>query len=106
MMILHVLELGGEYVKGSLFWQALAWVIHRVIPTASPDYIRHLRAAAYWLVEVDDNGRASRDISFTAQHEPILFTPTNRNYGLWTDSDRLFSLEEFKSRKGFPFEAT
>ena len=68
-----------------------------MVPAASPDYNRHLRAAAYWLVEVDDNGRASRDIGFTAQHEPILFAPTNRNYGLCTDPDRLFSLEEFRS---------
>lgn len=106
MTILYIPEQSGEYDKGGLFWQVLAWVARCVVPAGSPDYNLRLRDVAYWLAEVDDDGRAAREIGFNAQHEPILFAPTNRNNGLWTDSDRLFSLEEFESRNEYPFEAT
>jgi hypothetical protein len=107
MTILHVPEPHGEPSdEGGFFFRALVWVLLRVVPKASPDYDRHVRQVAYWLVEVDDEGQAAREIGFTAQHEPLLFAPTNRNYGLWTDSDRVFAPEQFESRNEFPFDCT
>lgn len=86
--------------------QALAWVLRRVVPKGSPDYDRYIRAVTYWLVEVDEEGWPAREIGFNVQQEPILFAPTDRNMGLWTDSDRVFSREQFESRSEFPFDAT
>ncbi|MBH8559122.1 hypothetical protein [Hymenobacter negativus] len=74
---------------------------------ASPDYDdRRLLLVSYWLVEIDEAGYPMREIGFTAQNEPILFAPTTRNYGLWTDSDRIFSQEEFEMLHEFPFNVT
>lgn len=84
---------------------ALVKALLRSIPKASPDYDSCPWPVAYWLVEVDD-GRAEREIGFTAQHQPILFAPTDRNMGVWTDSDRVFSPEEFEAQNEYPFAAT
>lgn len=107
MTILHVPQQHSEPSnKGGFFFQALAWMLLRVVPKGSPDYDVRIELVTYWLVQVDGEGLAAREIGFNAQHEPILFAPTDRNYGLWTDSDRVFSLAEFDSREEFPFEAT
>ena len=107
MTILQVPEQYGEpFDKGSFFLRALAWVLCRVVPKGSPDYDMHIQAVAFWLVEVDDEGWPAREIGFNAQQESILFAPTDRNMGLWTDSDRVFSCEQFESRNEFPFDAT
>ncbi|UOG73445.1 hypothetical protein MTX78_15070 [Hymenobacter tibetensis] len=107
MTILHVPEQHRKPSdEGGLFLRALAWVLLRVVPKASPDYDRHFKEVAYWLVEVDAEGKAEREIGFNTQHEPVFFAPTNRNCGLWTDSDRIFSREQFESRDDFPFDST
>ena len=77
-----------------------------IFPKASPDYDRCPWPVAYWLVEVDDDARAAREIGFTTQHQPVLFAPTDRNMGTWTDSDRVFSPEEFEAQNEYPFAAT
>jgi hypothetical protein len=76
------------------------------LPRASPDYDRHLSQVAYWLIEIDAAGQATREIGFNNQDTPILFAPTNRNYGLWTDSDRVFTLGQFETTEDFPFDQT
>jgi len=107
MTILHVSAQHREpWSTGGLLFRALTWVLMRVLPKASPDYDKRIRDVAYWLVQVDEQGQAEREIGFNAQHEPILFAPTNRNYGLWTDSDRVFAPEQFDSRNDFPFDST
>ena len=77
----------------------LVFLLTRVIlwwvPKASPDYDRKSDDVAYWLVEVED-GRAEREIGFDAQGEPILHAPTDRNMGLWTDSDREFVVDDYQ----------
>ncbi|HET9504188.1 MAG TPA: hypothetical protein VFO93_11650 [Hymenobacter sp.] len=73
------------------------------VPKASPDYDRRAGDVAYWLVEVED-GRAEREIGFNAQGKPILHAPTDRNMGLWTDSDREFAVSEFETVAATEFE--
>ncbi|WP_045690347.1 hypothetical protein [Hymenobacter sp. AT01-02] len=106
MHILYVPEQQGQWDKGGFFLRALVWVLRRVLPQGSPDYHRRAQEVAYWLVEVDDDGWAEREIGFNAQHRPILFAPTDRNMGMWTDSDRVFSLKEFEPQNEYPFAAT
>ncbi|QKG56876.1 hypothetical protein GKZ68_09705 [Hymenobacter sp. BRD128] len=65
------------------------------VPKGSPDYGKKSDDVAYWLVEVED-GRAEREIGFDAQGEPILHAPTDRNMGLWTDSDREFLVDDYQ----------
>ncbi|MDO7854012.1 hypothetical protein [Hymenobacter convexus] len=92
--------------KSGILLEALAWVLEKMLPLkASPDYDGRMRMVSYWLVEIDEDGYPMREVGFTAQHEPILFAPTTRNYGLWTDSDRVFSRDEFEERANFPFDA-
>ena len=83
-------------VKGSFWW----------VPKSSPDYDRCPWPVAYWLVEIDDDGWPQREIGFTAQHQPVLFAPTDRNMGLWTDSARVFSPEQLEAQHEYPFDAT
>jgi hypothetical protein len=106
--VIKVPEVNGESSgRGGVLLQFLVDVLMKLLPLkASPDYDGRLRLVSYWLVEIDKGGYPMREIGFTAQHEPILFAPTTRNYGQWTDSDRVFSREEFEARDEFPFEAT
>ncbi len=86
---------------------ALVKLLFIWVPKGSPDYDgRTWAAVAYWLVEVDDEGYPMREIGFTAQHRPVLFAPTDRNMGMWTDSDRVFSLKEFEAQNEYRFAAT
>ena len=85
--------------------QALAWVLMRIVPTGSPDYDNvRFSLVSYWLVEIDEEGYPMREIGFTSQDNPVLFAPTTRNFGFWTDSDRVFSLDEFETQDDFPFD--
>ena len=105
MTILYVPEQHGEpYDKGGGLFRALARVLRRVVPKANLDYDACSDRVAYWLVEVNDQGQAEREIGFSAEHEPLLFAPTDRNHGLWTDSDRVFLPEELEARNAFPFD--
>lgn len=66
------------------------------VPKGSPDYDKKSDDVAYWLVEVEA-GRAVREIGFDAQGEAILHAPTDRNMGLWTDSDREFAVDDYQT---------
>jgi hypothetical protein len=76
------------------------FIVFRIVfwwlPKASPDYDRKGNAVVYWLVEVED-GRAEREIGFDVKDKPILHAPTDRNMGLWTDSDRVFTLAKYET---------
>ena len=107
MTILHVPEQHREiWNQAGFLTRALMWVLMRVLPRANLDYDAHDEQLAYWLVEVNDQGQAEREIGFSAQNEPLMFAPTDRNYGVWTDSDRVFVAEQFETRNDFPFDAT
>ena len=67
------------------------------VPKASPDYEVVVNNVRHWHIEIDnDTGRAEREIGFDDCDKPIVFAPTNRNLGLWTDSDRIFSVEDYE----------
>ena len=107
MTILKVPEpMGKPENFGVRLLHALVKVLFSWVPKGSPDYDRCPWPVAYWLVEVDNDGWAEREIGFTAQHQPVLYAPTDRNMGLWTDSDRVFSPEQFEAQNEYPFAAT
>ncbi len=107
MTVLHVPEQHRElWNQAGLPLRALVWVLKRVLPQANLDYDAHDEQLAYWLVEVNDQGQAKREIGFSSQNKPLVFAPTDRNYGVWTDSDRVFVVEQFEARNDFPFDAT
>jgi hypothetical protein len=65
------------------------------IPRASPDYETNLDNVKYWYIEVDKNsGTPQREIGFDNINRAILFAPTDKNYGLWTDSPVNFTWTE------------
>ncbi|MFD1467268.1 hypothetical protein ACFQ48_03450 [Hymenobacter caeli] len=75
------------------------------IPKASPDYEGVVDDVRYWHIEIDnDTRRAEREIGFDGFDKPIVFGPTNRNLGLWTDSDRLFSIIDYQLVDGNEFD--
>jgi len=51
----------------------------------------------------EETGRAERKIAFNAIGKPILHAPTDRNLGLWTDSDRVFAEGEYEVRTTHEF---
>jgi hypothetical protein len=109
MAVIKVPEVDREPSERSgVLLQAFAWALKKMTPlNASPDYEgSRFLSVSYWLVEIDEDGYPTREIGFTAQDEPVLFAPTTRNYGLWTDSDRVFLREEFEAVDEFPFDAT
>jgi hypothetical protein len=92
--------------KGGSLMQALVWVLMKIVPKASSDYDACFPSVSYWLVEIDEAGYPMREIGFTTQDTSILFAPTHRNLGLWTDSDRIFSRDESETQDDFPFDTT
>ena len=85
---------------------ALVKALLSIFPKASPDYDRYPWPVAYWLVKLDNDRQVEREIGFTAQHQPVLFVPTDRKIGTWTDSNRVFLPEEFETQNKYPFAAT
>ncbi len=79
----------GEFIIRLLtFW----------IPRASPDYEVNLNNIRYWYIEVDKSTwTAQREIGFDITNRPILFAPTDRNSGLWTDSQATFTETDYKT---------
>lgn len=74
--------LGKLFVRLLTFW----------IPRASPYYETNLNHIKYWYIEVDkDSGTPQREIGFDNINRAILFAPTDKNYGLWTDSPAKFT---------------
>ena len=70
-------SIGEAIIKLLTFW----------ISRASPDYETNLKYVDYWYIEVDTNsGAPQREIGFDITNRAILFAPTDKNYGLWTDS--------------------
>jgi hypothetical protein len=68
------------------------------IPRASPDYETNLDHVKYWYIEVDKNtGTPQREIGFDITNRAILFAPTDKNYGLWTDSPATFTVTDYKA---------
>ncbi|MDJ0364078.1 hypothetical protein QMK33_02855 [Hymenobacter sp. H14-R3] len=82
-----------EKVVGTLLQAVFWWV-----PMGSPDYHKKLAEVAYWLIEVEeDTGQAEREIGFDACGKPILYAPSDRNMGLWTDSGRVFTEAQYEA---------
>ena len=66
------------------------------IPRSNRDYEEKLDHIKYWLIEIEsDTGIAQREIGFDAWNRAILFAPTDRNMGLWADSNMIFNTEQF-----------
>src|SRR5688500_15041791 len=84
----HQKSLGEIIVKLLTFW----------IPRASPDYETNLGQIKYWYIEVDKNtGTPQREIGFDTTNRAILFAPTDKNYGLWTDSQATFRWTDYRT---------
>lgn len=78
--------------NGRTLGQALIKLLTFWIPRASPDYEANLKHIKYWYVEVEKNtGAPEREIGFDITNRAILFAPTDKNYGLWTDSQVTFN---------------
>jgi len=61
------------------------------IPRANPDYEGQLDNIDYWYIEIEiEKGIPQREIGFDIWNRAILFGPTDRNYGFWTDSNMTF----------------
>ena len=61
------------------------------IPRSNPDNEQLYPRVAHWLLEVNDDGRASREIGLDASGLPLFRAPDRRNFGFFTDSDVTFS---------------
>lgn len=68
------------------------------IPKASPDYERQLEQVDYWYIEIEtETGIPQREIGFDILNSAILFGPTDRNYGFWTESNMTFDINQHPS---------
>lgn len=66
------------------------------IPRASPDYEGQLDKIDYWYIEIEiETGIPQREIGFDILNRAILFGPTDRNYGFWTDSNMTFDINQY-----------
>lgn len=67
--------------------------MRRVVPQASPDYDRVASRVARFVVEVDCDGQATREVALDHHGEPVVRAPDSHNFGPLTDSNDVFPLE-------------
>lgn len=56
-----------------------------LIPLANPDNEPLYYKVKRWLLELDDQGRPTREIALDDHDVPLFLAPDGRNYGFWTD---------------------
>jgi hypothetical protein len=74
------------------------------IPRANPDFEPLFVYVRRWLVEVDDSGRAQREVALGNDGTPLFAAPNERNCGFWTDSDKAFLESELVPVSASEFE--
>lgn len=68
------------------------------IPKANSDYYdKRLDNIDYWYIEVNAAGVPIREIGFEAANRALLFAPTTKNRGLWTDSNITLDKSEYEN---------
>lgn len=81
--------------------KSLGYLIFKVltfwIPKANSDYDSYLNKIDYWYIEVNDQGMPIREIGFEAVNRAMLFTPTTKIRGLWTDSNVILNKSEYEN---------
>jgi hypothetical protein len=74
------------------------------MPRANPDFEPLFPQVRKWLVEIDESGRAQREVALGADGTPLFAAPDARNLGFWTDSDKTFAKSELASLSALEFE--
>ncbi|UYZ62539.1 hypothetical protein [Hymenobacter weizhouensis] len=90
-MIIKVTADRRQKVRENFFLTALVNALKNLIPASSPDYEINILNVEYWLIELDENFRANREIGFNDNDEAILFAPSDKNLGVYTDSGIKFN---------------
>lgn len=68
------------------------------IPKANSEYYnKHLDNIDYWYIEVNAEGVPIREIGFEAVNRALLFAPTTKNRGFWTDSNVTLNKSEYEN---------
>lgn len=61
------------------------------IPRANKDNEALYPFVRKWLVEVNENGEASREIGLDKNDKTLFTAPNSRNSGYWTDNPKIFT---------------
>lgn len=87
-------SIGIRLIKAILFF----------IPRANPDHEKLYPSVAKWFIEIDENGVPIREIGIDKNNVPLFAAPNRNNFGLWTDSDERFKVEELELSTKEEFE--
>jgi hypothetical protein len=74
------------------------------IPSSNPDNEPLYPQVARWVLEIGENGRASREIGLNASGFPLFGAPNARNFGFFTDSNTTFSRADLTPVEQSEFE--
>jgi hypothetical protein len=86
-------------------WKArLVGITLWFMPRANPDFEPLFPQVRKWLVEIDESGRALREIAVGSEGTPLFAAPDERNFGFWTDSSKVFSRSELAPLSALEFE--
>jgi len=88
-------SVGVRLIKAILFF----------IPRANPDQEKLYPYVVKWLIEIDEAGVPLREIGIDRNNTPLFAAPNNRNFGLWTDSDKKFEVSELEPSSKEEFES-
>jgi hypothetical protein len=93
--------------KSTKSWRArLFCTIFFFIPRANPNNEKLYYLVKKWLLELDENGQPQREIALDANELPLFCSPTETDFGLWTDSNNLFQKNDIDPISKEFFEAT
>jgi len=73
--------------KTKSFFLSLVETVVSNLPKSNPDFEDIYQNVKYWLVELGDDGKASREVGLNKNQEPIAIGPFRNNRGFWTDSN-------------------
>jgi hypothetical protein len=72
-------------------------LLRKFLPLANPDYERLYQNVVTWYLEIDENGKITREIGMDHQEETIVIGPWGRNRGLWPDSPVVLEPKDYTS---------
>ena len=74
------------------------------IPRANKDNEKYYHLVNSWWLEIDDQGYPIREIGLDSEGIPLFSAPNDRNFGFWTDSEKVFKQIEIDTIDKEKFE--
>ena len=84
----------GPHTKPGPVFRVVEAILRAIIPAANPDFERSYESVRKWWIEIGSGGVPQRELGFDDQGEVIVAAPVGKNFGIFTDSNATFVVED------------